>query len=198
MSNNIELQAKEFFKEYKKAKNKFLKLSSLREEKLSVIGYGAYVVLFLGMMALVGIRIYGITFYLPYVILGVITAAALIYLISQQIRIGMYEKIGRKKRDTEFQKVKSEYLKLQEKYDYYSALKKCSYNEELYKENIEAERLKKEKERKEKAEKISANKKPSDSVCIYSKKGICTFEGDETVYSFKCDFENCRWRTKRK
>lgn len=198
MSSNIEFQAKEFFKEHKKIKNKFLKLSSLREEKLSIIGYLAYVLLFVGMMALAGIRIYGITFYLPYVILGVITAAALIYLISQQIRIGMYEKTGRKKRDAEFQKVKSEYLKLNEKFDYYSALKKCGYDEELYREKLENERLEKEKERLKKAESIKANKKPNDNVCVYCKKGICTFEGDESIYSFKCDFTSCRWRTKRK
>ncbi|MBQ5320790.1 MAG: hypothetical protein J6K88_01820 [Oscillospiraceae bacterium] len=197
MADNIKLEAEIFFKEYNKLKRRYLNLCGLREEKLGAIGYISYAVLFIGIMAMVAIRLYGITDAIIYIILGALTAAAAIYLIVNQVRIGIYEKKGRKKRDSEFEKVKSEYLKLQDKYDYYKALKKCGYDEKAYEEKIKAEKAEKEKERLEKAKEIAANKKFDDSVCVYCHGGICGFEGDQTVYSFKCDYSSCRWRTRK-
>lgn len=198
VDNKLKEEATLFFKEYKKVKAEFLRLSSLREEKLGILGYLSYLLLFAGVMLWVALRLYGIKSAATYIIIGVITVAAAVYLVVNQIRIGLYEKKSRKKRDAEFEKVRSNYNKMAEKADYYKDIKECGYDKDAYELKLQERKKEKERERLSRQEELIRSRKFDDNVCIYCKNGICNFEGDETVYSFKCSYSSCRWRTKKK
>lgn len=199
-NKNLKAEAEGFFSEWKKVKREYLRLSRLREEKLSLLGYISYGVLFGGVMTLVALRINNVKLASLYIIFISLTAAALLYLVIGQIVIGFYEKKGRKKRETEFKEAEAKYKKLLLKKDYYSGLKECGYNEEAYRLKVEAEKKARKEALKAKnaAKTVVKNERFNDSVCVYCKNGICGFEADETVYSFRCEYETCRWRSDKK
>jgi hypothetical protein len=199
-NKKLKAEAEEFFSEWKRAKREYLRLSRLREEKLSLVGYISYAVLFGGVMTLVALKINSVKSTALYITFLSLTAAALLYLVIGQVVIGFYEKKGRRKREVEFKEAEAKYKKLLLKKDYYFGLKECAFDEEAYKAKAEAEKkAKKEALRAAKAAKtLVKNEKFNDSVCVYCKNGICGFEADETVYSFRCEYETCRWRSDKK
>jgi hypothetical protein len=198
-NEELKNEALSYFNEFNKVQKEYNRLSKLREEKLGALGYISYSALFLGVMALVGLKINDIKGSFLYIIIGAVTAASAIYILISQILIGIYEKKGKKKRDKEFSEVKAKYQKLLSKRDFYLALKECDFDE------AKAADLLKKRKAEEKLLKAEANKNKTvvkkqfdDSICVYCKKGICMFEGDETVYSFRCNPENCQWKSKKK
>ena len=195
----LKVEAEAFFGEFKKVQKEYNRLMALREEKLGVLGYISYAMLFVGVMALVALRINGFKGAYLYILIGALVAASAVYILVTQIFIGIYEKKGKKKRDKEFSEIKTQYNKLLSKRDFYLALKECDFDEEkaakLIKDRAAAE---KQRKAEEKQKRTVVKNRFDDSVCVYCKKGICNFEADETVYSFRCNPENCQWKSNKK
>ena len=189
-------EAEEFFAEWKQVKKRYIRLCKLREEKLGILGYISYGVLFIGVMALVAVKLNNIDSFVINLILWLLVAAAAIYIITCQVLIGIYEKKGRKKREAEFKEAEHNYNKLLEKSRYYSHLKSCGYDLEKYKA-LEQKKKEEELDRKNK-QTVVIKPQFNDTVFVYCKNVICGFEADESVYLFRCEPETCRWKSNKK